>query len=153
MRRLRVREKQQGLRVVAYDAIDSLDGGPAAFVDIAGDDEVRHAVHEHYGDQLVHSMAVGATHWEELGAGAGELPGPQPKFFFAPDRVTKRSGDWGRAGLEARVADSWHPFCEWTGGWLETIRGKGFEAVRSAYLDVLEGRVDPKHAHVLTLPA
>ena len=50
------------------------------------------------------------------------------------------------AGLEQRVAEAWHPFCEWTGGWLEMIRGQGFEAVQSAYLDVLEGRVDPKTA-------
>jgi hypothetical protein len=138
-------------RTVGYDAIDSLEPGPATFVDIAGDGEVRRAVHSHYGDKLVHSMAVGASHWEELGAGAGELPGPKPTFFFAPDRVTKRSADWGRAGLETRVADAWHPFCEWTGGWLETIRGKGFEAVQAAYIDVLEGRVDPARAHVLTL--
>ncbi len=140
-------------RTVSYDAIDSLEPGPATFVDIAGDGEVRHAVHSHYGDRLVHSMTVGASHWEELGAGAGDLPGPKPTFFFAPDRVTKRSKDWGRTGLETRVAEAWHPFCEWTGGWLETIRGQGFEALRDAYIDVLEGRVDPKHAHVLKLPA
>jgi hypothetical protein len=138
-------------RAVSYDAIESLEPGPATFVDIAGDGEVRRTVHSHYGDRLVHSMTVGASHWEELGAGAGELAGPQPTFFFAPTRVTKRSEDWGRVGLETRVADAWHPFCEWTGGWLETIRGKGFDAVRDAYLDVLEGRVDPSHAHVLTL--
>jgi hypothetical protein len=41
-------------------------GSPATFVDIAGDGEVRLAVHSHYGDELVHSMAVGVTHWEEL---------------------------------------------------------------------------------------
>jgi hypothetical protein len=140
-------------RTVAYDAIDSLDREPATFVDIAGDAEVRLAVHSHFGDELVHSMAVGATHWEELEAGTGELPGPQPSFFFAPDRVVKRSEAWGRAGLENRVADAWHPFCGWTGGWLEAIRGQGFDAVRDAYLDVIDGRVDPKHAHVLTLPA
>ena len=140
-------------RVVAYDAIDSLERGPATFVDTAGDGAVRLAVHSHYGEKLVHSMAVGATHWEDLGAGAGELPGPTPTFFFAPDRVVKRSQDWGRAELETRVADAWHPFCEWTGGWLETIPGVGFDAVRDAYLDVIEGRVDPKHAHVLRLEA
>jgi hypothetical protein len=39
-----------------------------------------------------------------------------------------------------------------TGGWLDVIRGQGFEAVRSAYLEVLEGRVDPETAHVLSLP-
>lgn len=140
-------------RVVAYDAIDSLEREPAVFVDVAGDGDVRLAVHSHFGDELLHSMAVGASHWEGLGAGAGELPGPSPVFFFAPDRVVKRSKDWGRAGLETRVADAWHPFCEWTGGWLETIPGQGFEAVRAAYLDVIEGRVDPKSAHTLTLPA
>jgi len=138
-------------RTVTYDAIDSLDRGPATYVDVAGDGAVRQAVHSHFGDQLAHSMAVGASHWEDFGAGAGDLPGPVPTFFFAPDRVVKRSEDWGRAGLETRVAEAWHPFCEWTAGWLETIPGTGFEAVRTAYLDVLEGRVDPKHAHVLTL--
>jgi hypothetical protein len=138
-------------RTVTYDAIDSLEPGPATFVDMAGDGEVRHAVHSHYGDQLAHSMAVGVTHWEELGRGDGELPGPTPILFFAPDRVVKRSKDWGPAGLEAKVADAWHPFCEWIGGWLEVKRGQGFEAARSAYLDVLEGRVDPKTAHVVTL--
>ena len=95
-------------------------------------------------------MAVGVTHWEELGGG-GELPGPRPAFFFAPDRITRRAAEWGGAGLDQRVANAWHPFCEWIGGWLEVIRGRGFEAVESAYLEVLEGRVDPRVAHVLTV--
>jgi NADPH:quinone reductase-like Zn-dependent oxidoreductase len=138
-------------RTVTYDAIESLERGPASFVDIAGDASVRHAVHTHYGDDLVHSMAVGMTHWEETKSGQGELPGPTPTFFFAPDRVVKRSEDWGRAGLEQRVAEAWHPFCEWTGSWLQTIEGEGFDAVQSAYLDVLEGRVEPRNARVLTL--
>jgi hypothetical protein len=139
-------------RTVTYDAIGSLESGPATYVDISGDGDVRRAVHSHYGDALTHSMAVGLTHWEELGAGGdGEVPGPPPTQFFAPDRVTKRSKDWGPDGLESRVAEAWHPFCEWTGGWLEVIRGEGFEAVQSAYLDVLEGRVAPKSAHVLSV--
>jgi uncharacterized protein DUF2855 len=143
-------------RVVPYDAVGSLERLAASFVDVAGDGVVRHAVHSHYGDDLAHSMAVGGTHWEALGGGGlggggDELPGPAPQLFFAPDRVVKRSADWGRADLESRVAAAWHPFCEWTGGWLETIDGRGFEAVRDAYLDVLEGRVDPTNAHVLSL--
>jgi len=31
------------------------------------------------------------------------------------------------------------------------IPGRGFEAVQRAYLDVLEGRVAPQNAHVLSL--
>ena len=139
-------------RVVTYDEIETLERAPASFVDVAGDADVGRSVHEHYGDQLVYSMAVGATHWEEFGTGGGaELPGPAPAFFFAPDRVTKRSQDWGRAGLNDRVADAWHPFAEWTSGWLEVTRGDGFDALERAYLDVLEGRPPPKLAHVISL--
>jgi hypothetical protein len=139
-------------RTVTYDAIDSLDRGPASFVDVASDAAVRQAIHTHYGDKLVHSMVVGFTHWEKPQVDAGELPGPAPTMFFAPNRIVKRGKDWGRGELETRVADAWHPFCEWMDTWLETIDGEGFDAVRDAYLDVLEGRVDPTRAHVLTLP-
>ncbi len=139
-------------RVVAYEEIGSLERGPATFVDIAGDGQVRLAVHSHFGEELVQSITVGMTHWEQLGsAGGAELPGPRPAFFFAPDRIAKRSEDWGGAGLAARVADAWHPFCEWADGWLETIPGEGFEGVQSAYLEVLGGGVPPHRAHVLRL--
>jgi hypothetical protein len=138
-------------RTLAYDAVDSLERGPATYVDVAGDAGVRQAVHSHFGDELLHSMAVGVTHWEDLAGGDAELAGPVPAFFFAPDRVLKRSADWGRAGLETKVAEAWHPFCEWTGGWLETIPDHGFAGLRSAWPEVLENRVDPRTAHVISL--
>jgi hypothetical protein len=138
-------------RTVTYDEIGSLEPETATYVDIAGDADVRQAVHSRYGDELARSMAVGISHWEDLAGGDGELPGPTPKFFFAPDRLTKRAADWGPAGLEERAADAWHPFCEWTAGWLEVVHGNGFEGLEEAYLDVLEGRVEPRTAHVVTL--
>ncbi|HSK49570.1 MAG TPA: DUF2855 family protein, partial [Solirubrobacterales bacterium] len=58
-------------RTVAYDAVAELGPGPATFVDFAGNPEVRAAVHGHYGEQLLHSMAVGVTHWEGLGGLGG----------------------------------------------------------------------------------
>jgi hypothetical protein len=139
-------------RAVPYEEIGSLERGPATFVDVAGNAEVRRAVHARYGDELAASMAVGISHWQDFGGADGDLPGPAPTLFFAPDWVVKRSADWGRGELEARVAEAWHPFCEWTGGWLDVVRGSGFDALRDAYLDVLEGRVAPRTAHVLSLP-
>jgi NADPH:quinone reductase-like Zn-dependent oxidoreductase len=138
-------------RTVTYDAVEELERGPATFVDVSGDGTVRHAVHGHYRGQLVHSMAVGMTHWEALRAGGADLAGPTPVFFFAPDRIAKRARDWGRDGLEQRVVDAWHPFCEWAAGWLEPIPGEGFDALRAAYLEVLEGNVDPTRGHVVGL--
>jgi hypothetical protein len=139
-------------RSVTYDAIDSLERRPATFVDIAGDAEVRLRVHSLYEDDLLASIAVGATHWGSMAAGAGmSLPGPAPTFFFAPDRAVKRTSDWGAKGLADRAADAWHPFCEWAGRWLEVEAGEGFPAVERAWVEALEGRVPPNRAHVLSV--
>jgi hypothetical protein len=136
---------------VSYEEIGSLDRRPTTYVDVAGDGNVRAAVHNHFGGELVRSMAVGVTHWEDFGSGGGELPGPRPELFFAPDRIVKRGQDWGRAGLEQRAAAAWNPFCEWTGGWLGTIPSQGFDALQSAWAEVIEGRIDPKAARVISL--
>lgn len=142
-------------RTVTYDDVSALGEGPATYVDVAGDGAVRRAVHEHYGDALLHNMAVGASHWDRLGSGGidggGQLPGPTPTFFFAPDRVVKRSGDWGPAELERRVAAAWHPFCEWIGARLTVRHRDGFEGLRAAYLEVLAGGVAPDTADVISL--
>jgi hypothetical protein len=137
--------------VVSYEDIGELPLERAVYVDMAGDADVRDAVHGHYRDQLAHSAVVGATHHDRMGELPDGLPGARPMFFFAPDRVTKRSADWGREGLEERLADAWRPYLEWTGGWLEVLHGRGPEALERAYLDLLDGRIDPSKAHVLSL--
>ena len=152
----RSREMVEGLdvydRVAEYEELGTLGLDSATYVDFSGDGSLRFAVHEELGETLRASIAVGATSWEELGARGGDsLPGPRPRFFFAPDRVTKRGADWGREGLEQRVADAWHPFAEWVGGWLEIESAEGFEAAQSTYVELLDNRVGPKTAHVFSL--
>jgi Protein of unknown function (DUF2855) len=137
--------------VIPYDELESLPAGRAIYVDMAGDGELRGSVHRHFGDELAHSAVVGATHHDRLAGVPDALPGPRPSFFFAPDRVTKRSTDWGREGLERRLADAWRPYVEWTSGWLEVIHATGPQALESAYLDLLDGRIDPARADVLSL--
>ncbi|HEV2982444.1 MAG TPA: DUF2855 family protein [Solirubrobacteraceae bacterium] len=138
-------------RVVAYDAIDALASEPAVYVDIAGDAGVREAVHTLYATNLRHSAVVGATHHDSMGEVPDSLPGPRPAFFFAPDRVSKRTRDWGREGLEERIAEAWHPYVQWAGGWLQVRHGHGADELQSAYIELLDGDIDPAQAHVLTL--
>jgi hypothetical protein len=137
--------------VLAYEELDSLPRDPSVYVDMAGDGELRLAVHRHLGGDLRHSAVVGATHHDRLGALAEELPGPKPMFFFAPDRVSKRTSDWGAEGLQSRLLEAWRPYVAWTAGWLEVIHGRGAEALEDSYLALLDGRVDPRTAHVLSL--
>ncbi len=134
---------------VAYDAIEALPDGKTAYVDIAGDGEIRASVHKRYGDDLVHSATVGAAKHEALGM-VEDMPGPKPQFFFAPNWIKKRGEDWGTPELERRVAESWHPFADWTQDWFkaETI---GTDAIESTYLEILDGKIDPKVGHVVSL--
>ncbi|MEA2140990.1 MAG: hypothetical protein QOC91_1089 [Solirubrobacteraceae bacterium] len=137
--------------VVTYDEIDSLGSDRAVYIDMAGDADVRTAVHTHLGTELVHSAVVGATHHDRMGDVPDSLPGPRPTFFFAPDRVAKRTADWGRDGFEQRLAESWQPYLRWCEGWLQIVEGQGPQALEGAYLDLLDGRIDPAKAHVLSL--
>ncbi|MDP9189577.1 MAG: DUF2855 family protein [Actinomycetota bacterium] len=137
--------------VVGYDETDSLPREQAVYVDISGDAKVRREVHEHYGDRLAHSAAVGMTHWDKLAAGAGELTGPKPTFFFAPNRIRKRGADWGTAKLEENVAAAWHPFAEWSQRWLRVEPVSGDEQIEEAYLALLDGEIDPRVGHVVSL--
>jgi hypothetical protein len=137
--------------VLSYEHLDELPAGSAVYVDMAGNADLRNRVHGHFASDLLHSAVVGATHHDSLGALPEDLPGAHPTFFFAPDRVAKRGAEWGRAGLEQRLADAWRPYVEWTDGWLKVIHGQGEGDLQSAYLDLLDGRIDPATAHVLTL--
>jgi hypothetical protein len=139
--------------VVTYDDVPSLPEDTAVYLDMSGNGTVREAVHRHYGDRLAHSALVGDTHWDHTEGEDSELPGPQPSFFFAPDRIVKRAADWGPDGLEARLAEAWGPFVEWTNGWMKIVHGSGPEAVERVYRELLDGRTDPAVGHVLSLSA
>jgi hypothetical protein len=154
------REMVEGLgvydRVLTYDAVDELGDDDAVYVDIAGNADVRGAVHRRLGDRLKHSAIVGVTHWEELAvadpAAVEAPPGPTPTMFFAPDQLRLRLKQWGQDGLDERMAAPWHRLVAWTDGWLTIERGVGPQAVERTYRAVLDGTVPPTVAHVLALP-
>lgn len=137
--------------VYLYDDIAELPGERAVYVDISGDGAVRTAVHARFGDHLAHSAAVGATHWTQMTEGVGELAGPDPVFFFAPDRITKRSADWGTAKLDENVAEAWVPFAQWASDWLRVERVSSDDDIQRAYLELLDGKVDPTAGTVVEL--
>jgi hypothetical protein len=129
--------------VYLYEDVSRLPGERAVYVDVSGDGAVRTDIHAHYGDRLAHSAAVGMTHWTQMAQGAGELDGPRPVFFFAPDRITKRGADWGTATLDRNVAEAWAPFAQWASDWLRVERISSEDDIQRAYLELLDGKVDP----------
>ena len=138
-------------RTVVYDDVKELPtDAPTVFVDMAGGGHVLAEVHGRLAASLQASCLVGATHWEES-APPGDLPGPAPTFFFAPDRLVKRRADWGADGLESRMDAAWQGFLASVDTWLTIDERSGPGAIADTWLEVLEGRAAPNVGYVVSL--
>ncbi|MDZ4824854.1 MAG: DUF2855 family protein, partial [Actinomycetota bacterium] len=136
---------------IAYSDLSRLPAGDAMFVDIAGNGDVRNAVHGHYGDRLAHSMIVGSTHWDTGGGAPPPDAGPTPEFFFAPTQISKLTHDLGQDGVDKKVGDAWRSYLGFTDGWLTIEEHAGPKAVEAVYQTLLEGRVDPRVGFACTM--
>jgi hypothetical protein len=143
-------------RTATYDALASATPRdvPTLYVDFSGDETLRERVHHHFGDALVYDCFVGSAQNTRFLRETG-LPGPAPKFFFAPVQIKKRNADWGHAlfnrkfnaatlGFVERIADSARP-------WMEVVEGNGYAAAQALIERLHAGRTDPREGHVVVL--
>jgi uncharacterized protein DUF2855 len=137
--------------VVTYDRVTSLPAEtPVAFVDMAGNSELRERLHRHFGDQMKYSGRIGLTH-RSSSPDEPVLPGAKPTWFFAPDQIRKRAKEWGPGGIDMRFGAAWAGFAPKLDQWLTVTESRGPAAVQAAYLDTLNGRVPPDQGHILSL--
>ena len=137
--------------VVTYDRATSQPSDqPVAFVDMAGNSELRAKLHRHFGDQMKYSGRIGLTH-RSSSPDEPALPGAKPIWFFAPDQIRKRAKEWGPGGVDARFGAAWLGFAPMLDRWLTVIEGRGEGPVMQVYRDTLAGRVPPDQGHILSL--
>jgi Protein of unknown function (DUF2855) len=137
--------------VVTYDQVTSLPSDPpVAFVDMAGNSELRAKLHRHFGDGMKYSGQIGLTH-RSASPDEPQLPGAKPTWFFAPDQIRRRAREWGPGGIDLRFGAAWSGFAPKLDQWLKVVEGRGPAAVKQVYQDTLAGRVPPDHGHILSL--
>src|ERR1700716_864453 len=96
--------------VVTYDRVTSLPpDSPVAFVDMAGNSELRAKLHRHFGDQIKYSGRIGLTHRSST-PDEPQLPGAKPIWFSAPHQLPKRAKEWGPGGIDTRFSAAWSSF-------------------------------------------
>lgn len=137
-------------RVVTYDAVERLERVPTVYVDMAGDAEVKLRLHTHLGENVVHSAAVGTSHWDKFER-PGPMPGAKPQFFFAPSQIAKRRQEWGPGVIETRIEESLGRIAARSGDWMVLRRHAGLEAAMAVYGELAAGRADPSDGHVVEL--
>jgi hypothetical protein len=130
--------------VMAYDDVASLPQLPSVSVDFAGNSTLLHNIHETLGGHLKYSCLVGATHVEARGFGrAGDIPGPKPILFFAPDHAVATVQELGPKGFGEAVAVSWKNFLKAVDGVVAVDERQGIEAAIPAFTHTLLGKADP----------
>ncbi|MEO7031743.1 MAG: DUF2855 family protein [Herbaspirillum sp.] len=142
-------------QVVSYEQLASIAADvPTVYVDFSGNEELRAAVHQHFGAALLYDCQVGAAQNVRSPRDTA-LPGPAPKLFFAPSQIEKRLSEWGpqvfgQRSNEAqlrfiqRVSDASDP-------WMRLVEHDGLASAQSLLSDMLAGRTVPGDAHVVLL--
>lgn len=137
-------------QVLSYDQVTDLSQVPSVYVDMAGNADLRRALHAHLDGQLRYSCAVGTSHWDKFQP-AMELAGPKPEFFFAPAQIAKRREEWGPGVIERKIGQAFGRLAAAAGDWLEVCPHEGMEAAQQVYDTVVQGKADPRQGHIVLL--
>ncbi len=138
-----------------YDGVEALDNSRATvYVDFAGDAVLRARIHHHFGPSLMHDCVVGAAH-NAPHSKPVDMPGPAPKFFFAPDQIAKRNKDWGPDSFNTRFNAAQDAFFEQVGSadpvWMTVKTGQGFKAAQDVIETLVASGGDPAIGHMIVL--
>lgn len=142
---------------VEYGDIESLDPAvPTMYVDFSGDTSIRSRIHHHFGASLVHNCYAGSAHNQEhISNAKEELPGPEPKTYFAPTQIKKRNADWGPAEVTRRFNTAQLAFIDKVKDpaqpWMDVKEHKGLESAQTLISDLVAGRINPLEGHVVIL--
>jgi len=135
--------------VATYDDIENLaEWSPTVFVDMAGNADVVSRIHHHFGDALMHSSSIGATHWDQTGSRT-DLPGPKPAFFFAPSQLAKRGKEWGRDEVNSQINSALDKFIADSDRWM-VVQHSNSSSVESVYDQLVSGKISPEAGHILS---
>ena len=131
--------------VMAYEDVGNLPKVASVSVDFAGNSSLLRGIHETLGQNLKYSCLVGATHVDArgLGGGGGDMAGPKPILFFAPDHAVATVQELGPKGFGEAVGASWKNFLKAVDGIVAIDNRHGLEAAILAFTDTLRGKADP----------
>lgn len=140
-------------QVVTYDEIGELDNTkPIICVDVAGDEVLLAGVHQHFEDQLRHSMLIGLSHHDAPPLPEGEsFRGIDPEFFAAPLEIERRRALWGDKAFDVKASAALASFVDGSRSWLGVDRLTDGAAACAAWEATFDGAASPSSGTVVSL--
>ncbi len=137
-------------QAISYDSVGQLNANePCVVVDFAGNHNLQFQLQTLLKDHLVYNCLVGFVDWQNL---EGENPLPKKgDFFFAPTHAEKRQKEWGSAKFQQHVGVAWQHFIKAIRSKVSIKKHIGVEGLAQLYSDILNGKIDPKDGHIVSL--
>lgn len=136
---------------LSYPALTEIDATKATVVvDMSGSGEILGQLHQHLGDNMVHCINVGLTHWSETQPGAG-VNRDRSEFFFAPSHIQKRIKDWGPDEFARKTSAFIQNTATQSRQWLTLRKVSGLHNLEKVYPQVCEGRVPADEGLIIEL--
>ena len=137
-------------QAISYDAMDKLNPAEKHIVvDFTGNHSTQYQLQTLLGGNLVFNCLVGLVDWQNL---KGEKPLPQKgEFFFAPTYAAQRQKAWGVAGFQQKVGAAWQLFIRAIQSSVTIKEYQGAQELETLYLNMLSGKIDPKHGNIVSL--
>ena len=137
-------------QTINYDEIAQLDSNKKfVVVDFTGNHNTQFQLQTLLNKNLVYNCLVGLVDWQNL---KGENPLPKKgEFFFAPAHAEKRQREWGLSGFQQKVGIAWHQFMDTVQSTIVIKEHVGVQGLEKLYLDILNGKIDPKYGNIVSL--
>jgi hypothetical protein len=137
--------------IVVYGDEARIDASvPAAYVDMSGDAQLTATLHHLLRDNMLASVMVGATHWEQGGA-TEHLPGARPTFFFAPAHIAKREAEWGPGVVMMKAMSAAADIAQSIKGEMVVEWTRDAQELVALWNDLLDNRVSPRRGLMVSL--
>lgn len=124
----------------------------SVYVDMSGNGPLRETLHNALNDNMVRSVGVGATHWEEDRT-TTPLPGAKPEMFFAPSQILKRNQEWGPGAVFERAYSASAVLAGKIKDDIAVEWKHGAEDARDIWIDMLDNKVSPKRGIMVSFKA
>lgn len=141
-------------QALRYDDLERLnDTTPTLYIDVAGNPDLTRSIHQTLGDSLVYDCTVGSAQSPRPSAPPVDLPGPRPRFFFAPEHIARRHQDWGVAEFNRRAGEATEGFYRYVTRpeqpLLMITHIDGLAGAEKVIAAMLAGQVNPREGHLV----
>jgi hypothetical protein len=136
---------------LTYDQVNQIDPNcPTVIVDMSGNAQLLAQLHKHLGNNMMHCINVGLTHWDESHSDEG-INSQRSEFFFAPGQIQKRIRDWGPKVFEQKTQSFMFETTLKCREWLKLNNIDNINGLSDVYKQVCDGHIPPDEGLIIQM--